>query len=282
MVRELERTGAFERPVLALLGTTGTGWVDELNVRSIEYLTDGNCATAAMQYSFLPSPVAFVTDRDLPERAGRALVNAVERALGARPEATRPKLYLGGESLGSFGMQAAFADSADMLVRVDGAVWVGTPGATTVWEEVTAVRHGGSPQIAPVVDNGRHIRFATTAADLTRDRYGRDLGPWSAPRVVYLQHASDPIVWWQPSLAFQEPDWIGERAGSDVDPSLRWWPLVTFWMIGLDLSVANNPAPGHGDIYEDDLIDAWAAVLDVTLSAQDRGDVVTAIRNRQR
>lgn len=182
MVRELERTGAFERPVLALLGTTGTGWVDELNVRSIEYLTDGNCATAAMQYSFLPSPVAFVTDRDLPERAGRALVNAVERALGARPEATRPKLYLGGESLGSFGMQAAFADSADMLVRVDGAVWVGTPGATTVWEEVTAVRHGGSPQIAPVVDNGRHIRFATTAADLTRDRYGRDLGPWSAPR----------------------------------------------------------------------------------------------------
>ena len=70
-MRELERTGAFERPVLALLGTTGTGWVDELNVRSIEYLTDGNCATAAMQYSFLPSPVAFVTDRDLPERGPR-------------------------------------------------------------------------------------------------------------------------------------------------------------------------------------------------------------------
>ncbi len=204
----------------------------------------------------------------------------MERALGARPEATRPKLYLGGESLGSFGMQAAFADSADMLVRVDGAVWVGTPGATTVWEEVTAVRHGGSPQIAPVVDNGRHIRFANCG--------GSDAGslrprprPLVGPSVVYLLHASDPIVWWQPSLAFQEPDWIGERAGSDVDPSLRWWPLVTFWMIGLDLSVANNPAPGHGDIYEDDLIDAWAAVLDVTLSAQDRGDVVTAIRNRQ-
>ncbi|HNQ06661.1 MAG TPA: alpha/beta-hydrolase family protein [Tetrasphaera sp.] len=72
VVRELERTRAFERPVLALLGTTGTGWVDEFNVRSIEYLTDGNCATAAMQYSFLPSPVAFVTDRDLPERARAA------------------------------------------------------------------------------------------------------------------------------------------------------------------------------------------------------------------
>ncbi|HNQ06659.1 MAG TPA: alpha/beta-hydrolase family protein [Tetrasphaera sp.] len=132
------------------------------------------------------------------------------------------------------------------------------------------------------MDNGRHIRFATTAADLRRDRYGRDLGPWSAPRVVYLQHASDPIVWWQPSLAVQEPDWIGERAGSDVDPSLRWWPLVTSWMIRLDLAVANNAAPGHGHIDEDDLIDAWAPVLDVTLSAQDRADVVTAIRNRQR
>lgn len=282
VVRELDRTGAFDRPVLALIGTTGTGWVDEFNVESVEYLTDGDCATAAMQYSFLPSPVAFVTDRELPKRAGRALVAAVECALAARPAASRPRLYLGGESLGSFGMQAAFRDSADMVGRVAGAVWVGTPGATTVWDEVTADRHRGSPQIAPVIDNGRHIRFATRPEDLRRDVYGRDLGSWARPRIVYLQHASDPIVWWQPSLAYREPDWIGERAGADVDPALRWWPLVTFWMIGLDLTVGNNAAPGHGHIYQDDLVDAWAAVLDVPLIAQERTAIVDAIRQAQR
>ena len=183
---------------------------------------------------------------------------------------------------GSFGMQAAFRDSADMVGRVAGAVWVGTPGATTVWDEVTADRHRGSPQIAPVIDNGRHIRFATRPEDLRRDVYGRDLGSWARPRIVYLQHASDPIVWWQPSLAYREPDWIGERAGADVDPALRWWPLVTFWMIGLDLTVGNNAAPGHGHIYQDDLVDAWAAVLDVPLIAQERTAIVDAIRQAQR
>ena len=40
--------------------------------------------------------------------------------------------------------------------------------------------------------------------------------PWDGTRVLYLHHASDPIVWWSPRLLFTEPDWIGEPPGTDV------------------------------------------------------------------
>jgi uncharacterized membrane protein len=57
VLAELRRTHAFDRGVLALMTTTGRGWVDEWTASSIEYLTGGNSAIAAMQYSYLPSPV---------------------------------------------------------------------------------------------------------------------------------------------------------------------------------------------------------------------------------
>ena len=40
--------------------------------------------------------------------------------------------------------------------------------------ELTAARNEGSPEIVPVVDAGRHIRFAASSDQLTRDYYGRD------------------------------------------------------------------------------------------------------------
>ncbi len=43
-VRELRRTGAFDREVLCLITTTGTGWVDPRAAESLEYLYNGDTA----------------------------------------------------------------------------------------------------------------------------------------------------------------------------------------------------------------------------------------------
>lgn len=274
---EMDRTDAWARPVIVLLGTTGSGWVDEHNVQPVEYLTGGNCASVALQYSFLPSPVQFLTNRSLPQEVGAALVHAVRTKLDRIPAADRPKLYVAGESLGSFGMQAAFKTPQDMIDSVDGAVWVGTPNQTTMWRELTGARTGGSPEVVPVIDNGTHIRFVTTTSELRSDRYGRPLGQWKSPRIVYLQHASDPVVWWDPSIAWSEPDWIGERAGRDVDPHIRWWPLVTMWMISVDFAIGNSPPPGHGHTYKDETFDSWAAVLNLSPSAAQRTAILQEI-----
>ena len=80
-------------------------------------------------------------------------------------------------------------------------------------EALTAARHTGSPEVAPVVNNGRRVRFVNEPSDLRTDLYGRELGPWGFPRIVYAQHPSDPVVWWNNKLIWTQPDWLRERAG---------------------------------------------------------------------
>ncbi|MGY2062016.1 alpha/beta-hydrolase family protein, partial [Nocardia gipuzkoensis] len=78
---------------------------------------------------------------------------------------------------------------------------------------------------------------------------------------AYLQHASDPIVWWSPNLIFSQPDWLSEQRGSDVSTQMRWWPLVTFWQVAADLTNAQGVSDGHGHNYGTLVLDGWCAVL---------------------
>ena len=107
-VRELERTGAFQREVLAVVTTTGTGWVDPDAASAIEYLHAGDTALVGLQYSYLPSWISFLVDRDEAAEAGTALYRQVHRRWSQLPAGSRPKLIIFGESLGSFGAEAAF------------------------------------------------------------------------------------------------------------------------------------------------------------------------------
>ena len=47
VLRELRRTDAFDRKVLVIIPTTGTGWVDPAAARSIEALYSGDTALVA-------------------------------------------------------------------------------------------------------------------------------------------------------------------------------------------------------------------------------------------
>jgi uncharacterized membrane protein len=53
-VDDLGRAGGFDRGTLAVITTTGSGWVDPSAVDSLEYVTGGDVATVSMQYSYLP------------------------------------------------------------------------------------------------------------------------------------------------------------------------------------------------------------------------------------
>ena len=255
VVDELERTGGFDRGTLAVVTTTGRGWVNDDVASAFEYVQGGDTAIAAMQYSFLPSPLAFIADRETPMAAGRALFNAVYAKWIDLPLDKRPKLVLFGESLGSYGGQAAFAGEQDMTTRVDGALWSGTPNFTAQWQEITGSRDSGSLEAVPVIDGGRAIRFAAYPEDLELD------APWNDSRVVYWQHASDPIVWWSFDLLLNKPDWLAEPLGRDVDPGMRWMPLVTFWQVTLDMVFSADVPSGHGHNYGAEAADMWAQVL---------------------
>jgi uncharacterized membrane protein len=83
-------------------------------------------------------------------------------------------------------------------------------------------------------------------------------------RVVYLQYASDPIVFFDYRDAYRMPDWLKAPRGPDVSPQLSWYPLVTMLQLALDMAVAATTPPGHGHVYAaKDYVVAWSAVLGV-------------------
>lgn len=276
VVAELERTGAFERDAIMVITTTGTGWVNEWVPSAFEYLLSGDCAIAAMQYSTLPSALAFLESATTPPEAGMALIAAVEDALDALPEQDRPRLYLSGESLGAYAANAAFDSLDDLVTRVDGAVFTGTPGFTPLHDEITASRVSSSTQVLPVVDDGRHVRFAGNVAELGADQFGRGLGPWEPPRIVYLQNRSDPVVWWHPQLLFRSPDWLNETRRDSPAEQMSWAPFVTFWQVSADLGWAVEAPAGEGHLYHDEVVPTMAAVLGHDLGS-DYSAIIDAI-----
>lgn len=261
VVAELHRTGAFDRAVILIAASTGSGWVDEWQVQPLEFLTRGNCATASLQYSYVPSALNWLTGLEPAQEASAALFAAVRAELDLMDEADRPALFVCGESLGAFASQSVFESFEDVLARVDGALWVGTPAFTPMHAALTAARHKGSPEVAPVVNNGRRVRFVNEPSDLRTDLYGRELGPWGFPRVVYAQHPSDPVVWWTNKLIWTQPDWLRERAGRDVSLNVEFTRFATYIQVLADLPVAGTAPGGHGHTYHEELIPLWRGIL---------------------
>jgi uncharacterized membrane protein len=254
--RELQRTGGLRRAVIAVGTTTGTGWINEAEADALEYMYNGNTAVVSMQYSFLPSWLSFLVDKNNARHAGQALFEAVDRLVRGLPEAQRPKLVVFGESLGSFGGEAPFMSLNNVLARTDGALFSGPTFQNTIWTDLTGTRDAGSPEWLPIYDHGSHARFVARSDDL-----GRPHAPWHRPKVVYLQHASDPIAWWNPDLLFSRPDWLREKRGYDVLPETEWIPVVTFLQVSADMAVATGVPAGHGHVYVADVANGWAAVL---------------------
>jgi len=253
-VADLLRAGGFERAVLVVITTTGTGWVDENGPVPMEYLANGDSALIAMQYSYLPSVFSFLADSHKAREAGRALYDAVYLEWSRLPEDQRPLLLSFGESLGSYGAEAAFPSAQAFRERCQGALLVGPPNVNPIRTEAVAHRDPGSSEVLPIVEEGRTVRFAWKASDLDLPR-----GQWEYPRAVYLQNPSDPIVWWSPKLMFHKPDWLREKRGGDVLQAMTWFPIITFLQTSTDYLQARAP-DGHGHRYGTLPVDAWVKI----------------------
>ena len=254
--RELEREGGLKRKVIAVATTTGTGWINAAEADSLEYMYNGDTAIVSMQYSFLPSWLSFLVDKENARQAGQALFEAVDKRVRALPEAQRPKIVVFGESLGSFGGEAPFLSPNNIIARTDGALFSGPTFQNTMRDDITDNRDPGSPEWLPIFDDGANVRFAARPDNLARPD-----APWGSPRIAYLQHASDPIAWFNPNLLFAEPDWLREPRGYDVSGDMNWIPVVTFLQVSADMAVAVDVPDGHGHRYVKDVVNAWAAVM---------------------
>ena len=256
-VRDLERAGGLHRKYLLVVTTTGSGWVDPALSDSFEYLTGGDSAIVAIQYSYLPSWISYLVDQSKAREAGRALFDAVYGPWSQLPEGQRPRLLVAGESLGSFGGETAFSGEQSMANLTEGALWAGPPNFNTLFREFSDNRDPGSPEVQPIYQDGRIVRFAND----TTTGIPPSGQPWDGTRVLYMMHPSDPIVWWSPHLIFSEPDWISEPPGKDVLKGMFWMPFITFWQVTADLPFATGVPDGHGHRYSAEYVDGWNAVM---------------------
>ena len=256
-LEELKRVGGFDRSTLVVATPTGTGWLDPSAVDTLEYLHGGDTAIVSTQYSYLPSWITILVDPERSIYSATALFDEIYTYWKTLSPSSRPKLYLHGLSLGSLGSER----SADLLTvfedPIDGAVWSGPPFPSQQWRQIVANRNESSPAWLPTFRDERIVRF-------TAQENALDTGqPWGSMRFVYIQYASDPMIWFSPDLAWVRPGWLLRGRGPDVSEYLRWYPIVTFLQVACDLPMATSVPLGYGHNYSpSSYIDAWIAVTE--------------------
>lgn len=240
VLAELDRTKAFERSAIALFSPTGSGYVNYVATETFEYLTRGDCASFAIEYSVLPSSFSLQAV-PLGTRQTRLVVNGiVERLLKMDPQ-DRPKFFMFGESLGSQVSENMFdheGASGPRGIGLDAGVWIGTPSATVWRKQLWGKRSIADPSTVGPAD----VYLPRTVAD------------WHAlpdeerakVRFLLLQNGDDPIPKFGTKLIWRQPDWLR----SDEDRPLgapkgtKWVPFITFVQTFIDMLNALTPTPG--------------------------------------
>lgn len=271
-LQELIRVGAFDREVLLVMVPVGTGWMDPGAQDSVEFITGGDIATVAVQYSYLTSVLSlWVHPQDGIDQA-RDLFATVYDYWTTLPPDTRPRLIVHGLSQGAFVSEISLPLIDLLGDPIDGALWVGSPFLSPFWAHIRDNPNPGSLPWRPQRGNGSLMRVMDQQGGLDEAT-----APWGPIRLVFLQYPSDPIVHFTFDSAFRRPDWLGETRAPDVSPELRWFPVVTMFQMAMDMVLALQvPRFGHYYVYQD-YIDGWAALLDPPGWTAARADALKTI-----
>jgi len=277
VMRDLEQLGAFDRSVICIVSPTGTGYVNYVAIEALEYLTRGDCATVAMQYSLRPSFLSL--DRvSMGREQNRALLHALTWRLRSIPQESRPRLVGFGESLGAHTLQDAFLhEGVGGLHRVgmDRALFVGTPAGSS-WAKHWRLEPDRADPDAEVVETASWSEWAA-----------QDEAHRAGQRYYLLSHHEDPITRFEPALAVQQPDWLGPvgMRPPGVSRLSRWYPIVSFVLTLVDVTNASSSVPGvfvaRGHDYRADLARMVATAYGLDVDDAELRRIESALRARE-
>lgn len=240
LLAEIDRTKALERSVFVLFSPTGSGYVNYAANETLEYLTGGDCASAAIQYSVLPSSLS-LTKVGTGVDQTRMVLEGIEARLRDMPQDQRPRFLLFGESLGSQVSQEVFRGTGLLGLESSGierALWIGTPNGTEwraeMWGERTVSE---PPEVGPgpvYLPRSLIDLFQLPAAERAKVRY------------LLLENGADPIPKFGPPLVLRRPAWLGPEADRPpgAPKGTTWMPVTTFFATFLDMLNALTPTPG--------------------------------------
>ncbi len=276
-MRELDAMGAFERSLIVFCSPTGTGYLNYVAAESLEYLTRGDVAMVAMQYSLRPSPQSL--DRvNIGIEQNSSFLQALKWRLAAIPEATRPRLAIFGESLGAQTSQDVFAQEGVAglhRANISRGLFLGTPAATK-WRQRWLSEPDQWDPDGQVVQVDSYEEFQALPIDV-RDR----------ARYILLTHHNDPMPkFWFP-LAVQAPPWLGHLGNHEpgVPSEVHWRPYTTFFITLMDVKNAMHVIPGkfvaEGHDYRKDIARFVSLAYDLPVDAGRLEAMERALRERE-
>ncbi len=276
-MQELENLGAFERSVLCFSSPTGAGYINYVVTETVEYLTNGDCATVGLQYSLRPSFLSLDKVK-LGREQNRALLHAIHGRLMGIEASKRPRFVAMGESLGAFTMQDAFLhEGTGGLHRagISRGLFIGTP-AESKWAEqwrLDPERYDPDNEVVEVANYEEWLA-------LPPER--RDSG-----RYILLSHHEDPITKFSPALAVQQPRWMAEGPARSpaIREGVRWRPFTTFVLTAVDMKNATDVVPGtfeaFGHDYRADLARFTALSFGLDTDEAQLESIEQALRERE-
>jgi uncharacterized membrane protein len=254
---ELERLGGFSKSHLLAVCPAGSGYANSVPVEALEFYCNGDVASVVVQYGVLPSMLSL---DEVPQAAAmfRLLIDRLQQRIDERQRddaqasgRSAPLLHLYGESLGARIAQEAIAadpplaDVAAATLRgIRSVLFVGTPGGTGL-RDVLA----DHPQVVHV------------------DRW-QDLPqhPPAGCQFWFLDHDADPVTRFELPLVRRRPVWLANQPrGRNIPARMRWWPVLTWQQVMLDVAYATQAQSGVfrslGHDYRADLPDLVAAAF---------------------
>lgn len=281
---EMEALGAFDRSLIVLISPTGTGYINHAALAALHYLSRGDVATAAMQYSRRPSPLAMTQLKDAREQNRLFWLEIVNR-LRHRP-GPRPRLAIFGESLGARTSQDVFADWGTLgpeALGIDAALWIGTP-AGSAWPH--QVMDDDRPDSEPGA-----VRAFNDIAQLD----DLSLEEREVLRYYLVSHDDDGVVTFEPGIAVRRPSWFDARRASlrattpagasprGLPPGMRWSPVTSFFHSVIDMK--NSQKAGRYEArahdYRPDLPRFISAAFRLPVTEDVMMRVEAAVRDRE-
>ena len=107
----------------------------------------------------------------------------------------------------------------------------------------------------PVYDGGEVVHFENRDPEVSAPD-----PDWKKPRVLYIQHPTDPVTFWSFDTIWSPPEWLDNPRGIGVPKQGRWFPVVTGVQGVFDLMSGFGAPPGFGHDYRLDYVAGWASV----------------------
>lgn len=277
-IAELERTGAFNRKTIMLISPTGTGYVNYVAVEATEYMSRGDVASVALQYSKRPSPMSL--DR-VPEGRGqfKMLLKEISRRIDRIPTSKKPQLVVFGESLGAWTSQDSFIDQGTDGLKysgIDKALWIGSPYGSKWKSQV--LHQPDRPDVEPeLVASFDNIKDLNKLPKTNQDKL----------KYVMITHHNDGVALFGASLLYKKPDWLTDpkKRPPTVSKEQYYTSPGTFLLTLMDMKNSMNVIPGkfeaNGHDYRADLAEFVSFTYGFNITRPQMKSVESALRQNE-